>query len=275
MWADATAYAPVTGFTRYMPLYFPLKAKRRLAALGWIDPEQVEKQRLLRRADAPDGGQLRYPLQPLTCSADSATLPNILFILVDALRPDKINADTTPRITEFAEQGLQFSNHYSGGNSSRMGIFSLFYGLPSTYWQTFYDLQRPPVLMEQLTASGYEIAAFSSVGFGSPAQIDRTVFAAVAPEARVTAPRGAGDRNVYITDAWEQWLAGRADNAQPFFGFLYYDPGNFVGEGVSDAASADEVSRRYAEYLNGIAGVDVEVGRVLSALGQQAGGATR
>ena len=43
----------VTSFTRYLPAYFPMKAKRRLAKLGWVDPEEVEKQRLLRRADAP------------------------------------------------------------------------------------------------------------------------------------------------------------------------------------------------------------------------------
>ncbi|MBL8198032.1 MAG: DUF3413 domain-containing protein, partial [Chromatiales bacterium] len=34
IWADATAYTPVLAFTRYMPVYFPIKATRRLAKLG-------------------------------------------------------------------------------------------------------------------------------------------------------------------------------------------------------------------------------------------------
>ena len=234
VWGDATAYAPVTGFTRFMPLYFPMKAKRRLAAFDWIDPEVVEQQRLLRRVDAPDSGQLRYPAQPLVCDKDSADLPNILLLLVDALRPDKIGQETTPRIAKFATEGLQFTDHYSGGNSSRMGFFSLFYGLPSTYWQTFYDLQRPPVLMEQMAARDYEIRAFSSVGFVSPSQIDRTVFAAVTPEARFTAS-SSGDRNTEITGAWQTWMNERGDSNQPYFSMLYYDPGNTRSEQVVDA----------------------------------------
>ena len=62
-------------------------------------------------------------------------------MLIDALRPDKVGAETTPAIEALASDGLLFENHYSGGNSSRMGIFSLFYGIPSTYWQAFYDTQ--------------------------------------------------------------------------------------------------------------------------------------
>jgi membrane-anchored protein YejM (alkaline phosphatase superfamily) len=195
IWADATAYTPVLGFTRYMPVYFPMKATRRLAKMGLIDPEAVEQARLLRKAGTQDSGQLRYPLNPLSCTADSAGLPNILFVVIDALRPDRISPENTPYIATFAAQALEFRDHYSGGNSSRMGFFSMFYGLPSTYWQAFNDTQRQPVLMDQLAARGYEITGFSSVGFGSPSRIDRTLFAAVDPKSLHTLAR-EGDRNV-------------------------------------------------------------------------------
>jgi len=260
IWADAIAYAPVTGFTRYMPVYFPMKAKRRLAKLGWVDPDEVEQQRLLQQANAPVAGQLRYPLNPLSC-ATSSELPNILFILVDALRPDHIKAEFTPRIARVAAQGQHFKNHYSGGNSSRMGLFSFFYGLPSTYWQTFYDLQRPPVLMEQLQASGYEIKAFSAVGFGSPAQIDRTVFAAVSLADRYAAS-AERDRNGEITQAWENWIANRGEQQQPFFSMLYYDPGLSPGSAAGPDVKG-ELARRYESYRLGIAAVDREVARLL------------
>jgi membrane-anchored protein YejM (alkaline phosphatase superfamily) len=260
IWGDATAYAPVTGFTRYMPLYFPIKAKRRLAKLGWVDPEQVEQQRLLRRASTPDAGQLQYPLNPLTCEPP-ARLPNILFVLIDALRPDHITAEFTPSISEFAAQGQNFTNHFSGGNSSRMGLFSMFYGLPSTYWQAFYDLQRPPLIMEQLQANNYEIAAFSAVGFGSPAQIDRTVFSAVPSSDRYAAST-EHNRNGEITAAWTDWIGARAQPDQPHFSMLYYDPG------YSPASVADDVegelAQRHEAYRQGIAAVDGEVTRLLA-----------
>ena len=95
-----------------------------------------------------------------------------------APRPDQSGEHAAHRRLS-ADEALQFRNHYSGGNSSRMGFFSMFYGLPSTYWQAFNDTQRQPVLMDQLAARGYEITGFSSVGFGSPSRIDHTLFAAV------------------------------------------------------------------------------------------------
>jgi hypothetical protein len=266
IWADATAYVQVTSFTRYLPAYFPLKAKRRLAKLGWVDPEEVEKQRLLRHADAPDSGQLDYPLHPLVCEAPEQKF-NFIFVLIDALRPDKISSDNTPAIDALAEESILFANHYSGGNSSRMGIFSLFYGIPSTYWQAFYDTQQQPVLMQQLLANDYEIAAFSSVGFGSPAQIDRTVFAAVDPAVRQVGVAGDGeDRNQAITRQWRKWFAGRPDKTQPFFSFLYYDPGNAKDSGNTGGVSASELDQKIQGYMRGLNRIDADVADVLSKL---------
>lgn len=265
VWADATAYAPVTSFTRYLPLYFPLKAKRTLARLGWVDPEVVAQQRLLRGAGTSGSGQLRYPVNEMQCPID-APKPNILFILVDALRPDHINGELTPRIARFAANGQNFRNHFSGGNSSRMGIFSMFYGLPSTYWQTFYDLQRPPVLMDQLQQRGYEIAAFSAVGFGSPAQIDRTVFASVDPSGLYSASL-EDDHNAEITAAWQGWFAERTDRDRPFFSFLYYDPGKST---IEEVENSDELERRHEAYRRGVTAVDNQVSTVLDALAGQA-----
>lgn len=269
IWADATAYSPVTSFTRYLPAYYPIKAKRRLAELGWVDPQVVEQQRLLRRAGSSTGGQLRYPINELQCSpADAA--PNILFVVVDALRPDHVDSKQTPRIARFAAESQNFRNHFSGGNSSRMGVFSMFYGLPSTYWQAFYDLQRPPVLMDQLQQRDYEIAAFSAVGFGSPAQIDRTVFARVDPAARYAASGGA-DRNGEITAAWSDWLGQRAEEARPFFSLLYYDPGKSPVSLSDEVRSQPEVQQRHESYRKAITAVDAEVERVLEEVGQLRG----
>jgi hypothetical protein len=269
IWADATAFSPVTSFTRYLPFYFPLKAKRRLAALGWVDQAEVEKRRLLRLASTPDQGRLQYPVNPLICDALPAQLPNILFLVVDALRPDKVSPEYTPRIHRFAKEGQQFTNHYSGGNSSRMGFFSMFYGIPSTYWQAFYDNQRPPVLLEEMLDRGYEISAISSVGFSSPAQIDRTVFAAIAADSLVI-PQSYwsrnGDQNMETTQLWRKWFAGRENPGQPFFSFIYYDPSYFsVDTGPEIAAQGERVGS-YERYMRRIAAVDREVDLVLQSL---------
>ena len=67
--------------------------------------------------------QLNYPLKPLNCTADDADLSNIVVILIDALRPDSIVAELTPTLAAFRADSIRFNQQYSGGNSSRMGLF--------------------------------------------------------------------------------------------------------------------------------------------------------
>jgi membrane-anchored protein YejM (alkaline phosphatase superfamily) len=268
IWADANAYIQVTSFNRYLPAYFPIKAKRTLRDLGLVDPAEVERQRLLRRASAPDRGILNYPLNPLTCDKASAADHNILLIVVDALRPDKVVSELTPNLVALAANGSEFTNHYSGGNSSRMGFFSLFYGIPVTYWQAFYDTQQQPVLMEQVLANNYEVAAFSAVGFGSPSQIDRTVFAATDAASRVTPERGnTDDNNQAVTGAWQNWLRNRPDPKQAFFSFIYYDPGvaRVEEENVDRAEGRDA---KYLAYERGVRSIDSEIGQLLGTLAE-------
>ena len=272
-WADAVGYSPVTRFTAMLPLYYPVHAKRTLAKLGWLDPETVRQARLLRQGGSNGAGDLRYPLRPLQCPAPAGAMPNVLWILVDALRPDAIDPVASPALAAFRDTGQYFANHWSGGNSSRMGLFSMFYGLPSTYWQSFYDVQQPPVLLDQFRRRGYTLMTASAVGYGSPTLIDRTVFAGV-PGLKPEADATGLEKNRAVTADWLQWLGARqaqADAAVPFFAFLYYDP-PFTGEGPANPPPDDrylasaEARGRWLRYRSGVHMVDGEVARVLDAL---------
>ena len=279
IWADAVAFTPVTQFTRFMPLYYPIHAKRDLARLGLVDPEQVRKRRMLRGSVDTGSGQLRYPLAPMDCRPDKNALPNILIVLIDALRPDTVHPGLMPNLFQFSENALRFNQHYSGGNSSRMGLFSLFYGLPSTYWQSFYDLQRSPILMDQVRDSGFQVALFSAVGFGSPTLIDRTAFAGWPDLPDDRSDISETGQNRAVTDDWLNWLTGR-DAKMPFFGFLYYDPP--MWEQPTEPAAGGEslpMDDRYThnrdakgqwrQYRLAMRSVDVEIGRVLDSLRKQ------
>ena len=54
----------------------------------------------------------------------------MVWIVVESWRFDTMNRENTPNIWEFGQKALVFNNHYSGGNASRFGGFSLLYGLP-------------------------------------------------------------------------------------------------------------------------------------------------
>ncbi|MCL4778249.1 MAG: DUF3413 domain-containing protein [Gammaproteobacteria bacterium] len=271
IWADALGYLPVTQLTRYLPAYFPIHAKRRMVRLGLVSQAQVDRQLQLQRVGADGGGQLQYPLQPMQCTAPAPT-PNIVWVIVDALRPDVIDPALMPELDRVRRTGQEFANHWSGGNSSRAGIFSMFYGLPSTYLDTFYGVQQPPVLMSELRRRGYQLGLFAAPGFGTPTDIGRTVFAGVPGLGGETPGISAVQRNRAVTDGWLAWL-GKRDHSQPFFGFLYYDPP--MGEMSADPGplpmdgrfgSKPEVQAAWRQYRRSAQMVDGEIGRVMATL---------
>ncbi len=277
VWADATYYVPVTQFSRYLPAFYGATAKRRLHKLGLVDPDSARRSQLVREVGDPDQGDLGYPAVPLSCATPSE-LPNILVVMIDGLRPDIIEPRITPSLHRFGESALRFERHYSGGNSSRMGVFSMFYGLPSTYWRAFATRQRSPVLVDQIQALGYQPALYSSSGFGSPSHLDRTVFAGVGGLVleRSYSGRGAYEGSIGITEAWLEFMGGR-DPAQPFFGFLFYDPPNLglpadhapqlppPSAAEIEGASSERL-RRLQLYRQATHFVDGLVGRLLEDL---------
>ncbi len=272
-WAEANSYVPVTAFTRYLPLFFPLKDSRHMARLGLVDQARAREHRLAASFGPPADGDLNYPLAPLQCQPPLPLL-NVLLVVIDGLRADALRPDIAPRLSDFAPEAVRFDAHYSGGNASRPGMFSLFYGLPATYWDAFADIARPPVLMDLFRQFGYQLGLFSSAPMNRwVVELDRTALARI-PRLRletISPYPGASGTDRTLTDEWYEWLDHR-DAARPFFGFLYYDavvafdpPANY--EPVAQAASgAPEWARRHAGYLNAVHYVDSLVGRVVDDL---------
>ena len=271
VWADAVGYTPVMRFTQVLPLYYPQTGKRQLARLGLVDPERVREARLQRRSAgaAAGDGELHYPLAPLRCTGGHMPM-NLLWIVIDALRPDAVDAALTPVLAGFRDAGQHFAEHWSPGNSSRMAAFGMFYGLPANYFQSFYVAARPPLLVERFQAQGYEIRAASGKGFGSPTQMDRTAFAGVAAlDSAEALPRLQGNRAV--AGRMAQWLGARA-TGRPFFAFLWLDHSD-ADHGLRGRLPPDdrfagrpEAAARWDLYRRGLREVDGQVGRVLEAL---------
>lgn len=272
MWADAVGRVSVTQLTRYLPAYYPIHAKRRLAQLGLVSPQMIERQRLLQQTRGAAMGQLRYPLA--ACNGAGVTVSvNLLIIIVDGLRPDAVHDGLMPRFVDWQAGAAVFANHWSGGNSSRAGLFSLFYGLPSTYEEAFYGVQQPPELLRLLRERGYEFGLFAAPGFGSPTAIDRTIFAGVPGLPAQPATPDVIARNRGVTDDWLAWLARRPAD-RPFFGFLYYDPPRAAMS--ADAAEPLPLEERFTanaearadwrRYRQALRVIDAELGRVFDSV---------
>ncbi|MGH7354876.1 MAG: DUF3413 domain-containing protein [Candidatus Rokuibacteriota bacterium] len=271
-WAEARQDVAVTALTRYMPLYFPLRNAGLLARLGLVDRSRAREQSLVAALGRPPGGELNYPLAPLRCEPRPPRL-NVLLVVIDGMRADSLTPDAAPQLAAFARGAIRFDGHWSGGNSSRAGMFSLLYSLPPTYWSAFAERARPPVLMDLLRQHGYQLGVFASSPLYRIVELDRTAFARV-PNLRLetsTLLPGSAGRDRALTDEWYAWLE-RRDPARPFFGFLYYNTAVAI-EPPDDyrparaVAPGDSTERRlYARYLTAVHYVDSLVGPVLDDL---------
>ncbi|QUX92849.1 choline-sulfatase [Marinomonas sp. A3A] len=217
IWAAANAYQPVTISKSYLPLFQPATANNLMRQYGWIDEEALKRQKVLSLKVASN---LNYPIGRLNTVAVDKPV-NIMFLVVDSWRFDTFNADNTPSMWAYAQNGASFENHISTGNNTRTGIFGLFYGLPGTYWQSILSNQKSPVFIDRLQALDYQLGIFTSASLTDP-EFNQTVFTKVNDLRLRSEGRSPAERDGKLTEDWLQWYQHR-DKSKPVFSFLFYD----------------------------------------------------
>lgn len=271
VWANAAAYVPITRQARVLPLYKQVSAKGMLKRLGI----RVARADIVR--DDPLSGLL-YPRAPLDF-APPTTRPNVLFLVIDSWRADALNSRATPRLAEFAQQSQRFAEHMSCGNATRIGMFSLFYGLPGTYWHDVLGERRPSVLVSEFARAGYEVQTFRSAPLYSP-EFDCTIFGEIEGLRLESDGATPAERDRDATEDFVAWLGAR-DAEQPFFSLLFWDaphaydfppdrplefqPSLDVVDYLALGPNTDPEPFKN-RYLNSVRYVDELAGRALDAL---------
>ena len=204
--------------TRYIPYYDQLY--RAIIPLN-DNVRQIETSTGIVKLQVRDHGRsLDYPKQILQCRKSEQPL-NIVIIGIDSWRYDTMNARVTPNIYQFAQKSQQFQNHWSGGNCTQAGLFSLFYGIPTNYWSAALEQKRGPELLNQLMKANYSVTVFASAQLNFPA-FDETIFRDVKPLIIKRSGETSVARDRAITQELTTFLQTR-NKQQPFFSFLFYD----------------------------------------------------
>ncbi|MFI5316458.1 MAG: sulfatase-like hydrolase/transferase [Myxococcota bacterium] len=212
----AFAYAvrrnSVLGTAEAFPLYLPTRARNLTSALGLRSPSD---------AVSLDASRvIAYPLHPIERREHPHY--NVLWLVSESLRADALDPEIMPATTEFAKRTIRFRQHYSGGNNTRMGMFSMFYGLYGAYWFAFQEQERGPVLVDTLIDDGYQLDLRTSARFTYP-EFDETIFARV-PRAQL---HEGGGRPGWQLDrenvAQMLDFLDHRDPARPFFAFMFFE----------------------------------------------------
>ncbi len=146
---------------KVIPLYQPLTFNRMAYKYFNYKPE-VQTQNIIKTK-----AKLNYPLHPIEIQKESKKI-NIFIFASDAVRNGILNKETAPNIEQFKKESLVFNNHRSGGNATRFGIFSLMYGVNSTYWFSFLNANQGSVLFDVLQDLNYHIDIISSTNTNWP-----------------------------------------------------------------------------------------------------------
>lgn len=117
---------------------------------------------------------------PLSAPTPGARPPSVLFVSIDAARPDRMSAygysrPTTPHLARFAQGAARFTNAYAVAPGSLRSFASTFTGRypGEVAWGPGVDPRFPAVaepnrtLAESLRAAGYATAAFTNTSYFS------------------------------------------------------------------------------------------------------------
>ncbi len=159
-WNDLENNSEIISKFRVIPLYQPLTfTKFAKKYFGYIPKAKVSNEIDMEAA-------IRYPLKNLEFAKKEPI--NIFIFAADAVRNSEITPEVAPNIFQFKQEAYHFENHRSGGNATRFGIFSLLYGLHSTYWFNFLNAHRGSILFDVLKKLDYEIHIISSTNTNWP-----------------------------------------------------------------------------------------------------------
>jgi membrane-anchored protein YejM (alkaline phosphatase superfamily) len=270
----AANYQPILFASERYPLYLPTTFRRLASQLG-----------IKASVDPADGlhiksSVLNYPLLPLRVEPPARPL-NIVWLAVESLRFDLLDRAIMPKLWDFSEQALRLERHYSGGNTTQMGIFSMFYGLYGNYWFPMQAARRPPVVMDVLQQQNYQFSLHTSQSFTYP-PFQETVFAKMNPADMHALSEGAPpwQRDRQNIDDMLKFIDSR-DKSRPFMTYMFFEGThanyNFPPESVIaqpyledfNYLSADFAKRMVPiknRYLNAAHHVDHLIGRIIAHL---------
>ena len=158
-----------------------------LCALRAIAHKKVsERRKVIAPMDAGSAAKMKRLLDERVAEQDrisivdqSGGLPDIVFVVVESFRPELVDAEIMPGLSKLAKNGVHCRQHFSSGNATTHGLFSLLNGLDAVWYSR--RQHKPSILSRLLGDAGYEVGFFGGHndwprfymdGFINPTQFD-------------------------------------------------------------------------------------------------------
>lgn len=213
---NARAITPLMEFNYRLPLYHPLTMNGQLSRWGLLSEDELAR----RGVRMKTGGLFSYPRHPLTYAPVQTEPYNVLLLVVDALRADMLTPEIMPHTWAYAQEHQRFTEHFSAGNATRAGIFTLFYGIPPSYWNVARSSGTQAALVSAALSRGYRLGTFTAATLTRP-EFNETVFAGVTGLRMGSRGNNALERDQDAIADFKTFAAENTD--KPFFAFVFLD----------------------------------------------------
>ncbi len=269
--------ARFTDVTRRLPFYFPVTSHGNALRYAGLLPGIGEQETPGEGLDAA----LTYPLRPIVCGVPDASPPNILLILLESWRADTFDEVVTPHMYALGQRSSVFTDHFSSGNSTPSGVFSIFYGIHPTYWAAVKANSAAidnPVLIDLFEDRGYAFGIFADSHFDRH-KIKDAMFRDITVHEDFDG--GSADENDRVlTERLREFAVDSHSSDTPFFGFAFYKSTHFSYYYPEESQRFTPASRLnlalarrdqdptpyFNHYRNSVAYVDELVGELLASL---------
>lgn len=276
-YTSATGMTGVSSLTLTVPYYTGMTARGLLGAMG----VKVDRAKTFKLAT----GNLNYPLHPLQVVKPEKPL-NIVWLVSESWRADTLDAEIMPHTWAFAQKAMRFTHNYSGGNGTRVGMFTMFTGIPGNYWFPVLAERKGAPIIDVLKGQNYQMSFYTSAKFSYP-EFDATIFSQVPSAQLHEIPGGAPgwEKDQQNVAHLLEFIATR-DKSRPFFTFMFFESPHaryyFPPESairhpylddinyftLSKSQLADQMPLIRNRYINSVHHLDSQFGRIFDYLKQ-------
>ncbi|WP_019529114.1 sulfatase-like hydrolase/transferase [Dasania marina] len=253
--------------------YMPITAKSFLRKLGIAGRSEDGLEGRTK------GGRVDYPqVDPTSLNIKQAY--NIVWLVAESWRFDMLDKRIMPATNAFAANNIRYTHHYSGGNGTRMGMFTQFYGLYGSYWFDILREGKSPLLIDTLIANNYQMKAFTSAKFTYP-EFNKTIFSRFTDQQLHSDAKGHGwQRDQRNTTKLIDYIE---NTEHPFFTFMFFESAHanyyFPDKNIIEPdylKNFDYLDTNISKHIKGIKNryinsnnhLDSQIARVINSLKQ-------
>lgn len=170
--------------------------------IAFLDPRLIAPfLRRLQHDAKPDfdrlGEALVRPPRLVTRLVPRGKPAHVILLLVESWRYNSVNPTDTPHLWKWMQRGLILEQHYSGSNTSHLGMYSVLYARNPILYKRDLAFHESPLFIQLFRGAGYDCRMMAGSAFRGWKWLERFLNVPTFDEMWVNPP----DKT-----SWEYWI---------------------------------------------------------------------